>query len=137
MAARVTLGLEGVARDLLEDCGGQERPALRQGAIGDGFAGKLFHMLGERASFGHDVEDQALDHLDRGDERGTTRARAVAPQDGVDEGPGDQPVEHRLVSTDGNDRLVSHPNGNTQLSIFVQCLSCGIVIRYASSCPNS
>jgi hypothetical protein len=50
-----------VAHDLLEEGGGQERPALRQGAIGDGFAGKLFHVLGERASLGDDVEDQALD----------------------------------------------------------------------------
>ena len=80
MSLRIALGPEGAAHDLLENRDGQERPPLRQRAVGNGLAGKLLHMLGQGASLGNHMKDQTLNQLHGGDERGTTSAQTAAPQ---------------------------------------------------------
>ena len=57
MELRIALGLEGCADQLLEHRRGQQSPALGQRPIGDAFAGKLCHVLGQGASLGDDMKD--------------------------------------------------------------------------------
>ena len=124
MLVRIGLGFEGGAHHLLEHGDGQERPPLGQRPVRNDLAGQLLHMLGQCASLGHDMEDQALNQFHRRDHRWTAATNATAAQQGVNEGPGEQLFEQSLERGDRDGDFVSHPEGNAQLSIFVQGKNC-------------
>ena len=93
LSHRVALGLEGGLHQLFEDRWGQKSPALGQRPIGDGLAGKLFHMLGQCASLGDHMEDQALDQLHSRDHRGTAATDATTAEQGINKRAWDQLFE--------------------------------------------
>jgi hypothetical protein len=69
---------------------------LGQRPIGDAFAGKLCHVLGQCASLGDDMKDQALNQLHRRDHGRTATTYATASQQGINEGTGYQLFEQSL-----------------------------------------
>ena len=77
MPDRIAFGFEGCVHQLLEDGWGQKSPALGQRPIGNGLAGQLFDMLGQCASLGDYMKDQALNQLHSRDHRWTAATDAT------------------------------------------------------------
>jgi hypothetical protein len=114
------LGFEGCGHDLLEERRRQQRPALRERPIGNALTAQSFHMRGQCARGGERMKDQASDQFQGADARRTAPTHArLAHQ--THQGAGRKRlIEQSLERVERDDSIGSHPQGNAQLSIFVQ-----------------
>jgi hypothetical protein len=124
MPARVSFGFEGCPHQLIEEFRGQECPSLGQSPIGNLLAGELFHVLSQRASFGYDMKDQALDQFDLRDLRRPAATHAATNKERINQGPGEQFIKEDLKRFAVNRSFVLPPQGNGELSTKVQGKNC-------------
>src|ERR1700704_7172672 len=59
---------------------------LREGAVADGYAGQLTHVLGQRTRSAHDMEDHPHEQLVGTQLEGSSLARTPLPQESADKG---------------------------------------------------